>query len=426
MDRQIFVILCFLSSKLNFYYPMDRRLRIGILRETKNPPDRRVPLTPSQIIDLQIEYPDVEFFVQPSDYRCYSDEEYRYLEIPLKEDLSDCDILMGVKEVEKSTFIPGKTYLFFAHVAKEQPYNREMLQKMIEDKVRLIDYEYLTQDNGARVVAFGRWAGIVGAYNGLRARGIRTDRFKLKPCNECHDLEEVWAGLKMIDLIPGLKILVSGDGRVGNGAMETIRQTNAVEVSPEEFLTKNFDVPVVCQLSPGDYVKHKEGKAFDLHHFFENPSEYESTFKRYTRVADIYIASHFWDPASPVFITGDDLKDKDFNISVIADVSCDIDGPIASTKRATTIGDPFYGFNPLTGKEEPAFKNPDNITVMSVDNLPGELPRDASADFGLQLSEFVLPELIEGKRKGMIERATICEEGRLTSEYAYLKDYLEG
>lgn len=401
-------------------------MKIGILRETKNPPDKRVPLTPAHIVSLQIEYPDVEFVVQPSDYRCYSDEEYRYLEIPLKEDLSDCDILMGVKEVEKSTFIPGKTYLFFAHVAKEQPYNRPMLQRMIKDKIKMIDYEYLTRDNGARVVAFGRWAGIVGAYNGLRARGIRSDRFNLKPCNECHDLQEVWAGLKMIDLIPGLKILVTGDGRVGNGAMETISQTNAVKVSPKDFLNKQYDVPVVCQLSPGDYVEHLKGKKFNLKHFFENPSEYRSTFKPYTEVTDIYIPSHFWDPSSPVFITKDDMLSEKFKISVIADVSCDIDGPIASTIRATTIADPFYGYNPKTGMEEVAFKNPDNITVMSVDNLPGELPRDAAADFGEQLSKYVLPDLIFGKCDGMIGRATICENGELGKEYGYLEGYLRG
>lgn len=405
---------------------MERRLKIGILRETKNPPDRRVPLTPSQIVSLQIEYPDVEFFVQPSEYRCYSDEEYSYLEIPFKEDLSDCDILMGVKEVEKSTFIPDKTYLFFAHVAKEQPYNIDMFRKMIEKRIRLLDYEYLTKDNGARVVAFGRWAGIVGAYNGLRARGIRTDRFALKACHECRDLEEVWAGLKMIDMIPGLKILITGDGRVGNGAMETINQTNAVEVSPEDFLTLQFDVPVVCQLSPGDYVEHKDGKEFDLHHFFKNPDEYISTFKKYTEVTDIYIAAHFWDPDSPKFISDEIIKSDDFNISVIADISCDIDGPIVSTIRATTIANPFYGYNPFTGVDEAAFKRPGNVTVMSVDNLPGELPRDAAADFGEQLMEFVLPELIQGKEEGMINRATICEGGELGENYGYLKDYLEG
>ncbi len=400
-------------------------MKIGILRETKNPPDRRVPLTPSQVVSLQIEYPDVEFFVQPSAFRCYSDEEYSYLEIPLKEDLSDCEILMGVKEVDKSTFISDKTYIFFAHVAKEQPYNVDMLRKMIEQRVRLLDYEYFTQDNGARVVAFGRWAGIVGAYNGLRARGLRSDRFTLKSCYECHDLEEVWAGLKMIDLNPGLKILITGDGRVGNGAMETINQTNAVKVSPEDFLALQFDVPVVCQLSPGDYVQHKEGKEFDLHHFFNNPTEYKSIFKKYTEVTDIYVAAHFWDPDSPKFITDEIIKADDFNISVIADVSCDIDGPIVSTIRATTIADPFYGYNRFTGMDESPFRKPGNVTVMSVDNLPGELPRDASADFGLQLMEFVIPELIKDKRDGMIKRATICAEGKLGEDYKYLKNYLE-
>lgn len=405
---------------------MERRLRVGILRETKNPPDKRVPLTPSQIIALQIECPDVEFFVQPSDVRCYSDEEYRYLEIPIQEDLSNCDILMGVKEVDKSTFIPGKTYLFFAHVAKEQPYNLEMFREMIAKRIRLIDYEYITRENGARVVAFGRWAGIVGAYNGLRARGIRTDRFKLKPAHKCHDLDELWAGLKMIDLIPGLKILVTGDGRVGNGAMETIARTNAVKVSPEDFLNKQFDVPVVCQIGPADYVKHRDGLPFDLNHFFSNPAEYISDFKRYTGVTDIYIAAHFWDPASPVLFTKEDMRSDKFKISVIADISCDINGPIPSTLRATTIADPFYGFNLRTGEEEKAFKDPRNITVMSVDNLPGELPRDASSDFGRQLMEDVLPVLFKQGEGDIIRRATICENGNLTERYSYLENYLAG
>ncbi|MCA1756394.1 MAG: NAD(P)-dependent oxidoreductase [Bacteroidales bacterium] len=405
---------------------MINSLKIGILRETKNPPDKRVPLTPSQIVDLRIKYPDVQFFVQPSDFRCYADDEYRYLHIPLQEDLSECDILLGVKEVDKSTFIPGKTYLFFAHVAKEQPYNLEMFRAMVEKKIRLIDYEYLTREDGSRVVAFGRWAGIVGAYNGLRARGIRTDRFSLKPAHQCHDLDEVWAGLKMIDLIPGLKILVTGDGRVGNGAMETILNTNAIEVAPGEFLTKQFDFPVVCQIGPADYVRHRDGKEFDLKHFFNNPSEYVSDFKKYTMVTDIYIAAHFWDPASPVFISAEEMKSEKFRISVIADISCDIAGPIASTLRATTIADPFYGYNRRTGQEEKAFKDARNITVMAVDNLPGELPRDASSDFGSQLISEVLPSLVLGRDSGMVERATICNDGMLTDHYSYLEEYLTG
>lgn len=330
-----------------------------------------------------------------------------------------------VKEVDKSTFIPGKTYLFFAHVAKEQPYNREMFRTMVENSIRLIDYEYLTKENGERVVAFGRWAGIVGAYNGLRARGIRTDRFSLKPCYECNELDEVWAGLKMIDLIPGLKILVTGEGRVAGGAMETIANTNAVMVSPDDFLNKQFDVPVVCQIGPQHYTKRKDGKAFSFDHFVKNPGEYESAFEPYTRVTDIFVAAHFWDPESPAFFTLEDMRKPDFNISVIADISCDIDGPIPSTIRATTIADPCYGFNPQTGEEERPFKNPENITVMAVDNLPGELPRDASSDFGAQLTDNIMDDLLGSKKSEMLYRATICEDGKITSKYSYLQDYLK-
>ena len=246
---------------------MYQSVKIGILRETKNPPDRRVPLTPPQIVALQELYPYVEFFVQPSDNRCYSDEEYDYLDIPLKEDLKDCDILLGVKEVDKRTFIPGKTYLFFAHVAKKQPHNRDMFRVMSEKKIRLIDYEYLTTEKGQRVVAFGRHAGIVGAYNGLRARGIKTNKFKLKPAYQCHDLDEVWAGLRLIEFVPGLKVLVTGEGRVSNGAMETLNICNIVQVTPEEFLTKDFDIPVVCQIGPQHYTRNKKGLPFTFKDF---------------------------------------------------------------------------------------------------------------------------------------------------------------
>jgi saccharopine dehydrogenase (NAD+, L-lysine-forming) len=323
---------------------MEKRFKIGILRETKNPPDRRVPLTPPQIIALEESYPDVEFYVQPSDNRCYSDEEYDYLGIPLKEDLKDCDILLGVKEVDKRTFLPGKTYMFFAHVAKQQPHNREMFKEMASRNIRLIDYEYLTTDKGQRVVAFGRHAGIVGAYNGLRARGIKTNKFKLKPAYQCHDLDEMWAGLRCIELKSGLKVLVTGEGRVAHGAMETLNICNFVQVSPEEFLTRDFDVPVVCQIGPAHYTRHKSGIPFNFHNFTKHPEDYESTFLPYTKVTEILITCHFWDPRSPRFFSKDDMKKPDFRISVIADISCDINGPIPSTLRASTIADPFYAY----------------------------------------------------------------------------------
>ncbi|HKK41073.1 MAG TPA: NAD(P)-dependent oxidoreductase [Bacteroidales bacterium] len=403
---------------------MNKTLKVGILRETKNPPDRRVPLTPPQITELEELYPDVEFFVQPSDIRCYSNEEYEYLNIPLKEDLGDCDILMGVKEVDRRTFIPGKIYMFFAHVAKQQPYNREMLRDMASLGNTLIDYEYLTTNDVQRVVAFGRYAGLVGAYNGLRARGIRTNRFKLKPAHQCRDLEEMWAGLRLIELNPGLKILVTGEGRVANGAVETLQAADIEYVTPEEYISRDFEVPVFTRIGPGHYTKHRKGRQFDFGHFVENPGEYESVFYPFTKATDILIAGHYWDPRSPVFFTAEEMKHPDFRISVIADISCDIGGPIPSTLRATTISDPFYGYNPQLGYEEPAFIRNTNITVMSIDNLPGELPRDASLDFGRQLMFNVLHDLLTGTQSSMLTRATILSEGKLTDQFNYLKGYL--
>ena len=403
---------------------MEKAVKIGILRETKNPPDRRVPLTPSQIVALEELYPFIEFFIQPSDYRCYSNEEYEYLDIPLKEDLRDCDILLGVKEVDRRTLIPDKTYIFFAHVAKKQPHNREMFREMAARNISLIDYEYLTTDKGERVVAFGRWAGIVGAYNGLRARGIKTNGFRLKPAYQCRDFDEMWAGLRLIELNPGLKILVTGSGRVANGALETLGVCNIVQVKPDDFLNREFDVPVVCQIGPEYYTRPKNKQQFSFSHFAKHPYDYESTFLQYTKVTDIFITGHYWDPRSPVFFSKDDMKKSEFRISVIADISCDINGPIPSTLRATTISDPFYGYNPFLETEEPAFTRPTNITVMSIDNLPGELPRDASVDFGKQLMRNALHDLFTNAGSPMIERATILRKGKLTSPFEYLGDYL--
>lgn len=404
---------------------MDRTIKVGILRETKNPPDRRVPLTPPQIIAIEEMYPYVQFIVQPSDYRCYSNEEYEYLNIPMKEDLSECDILLGVKEVDPRTLIEGKIYLIFSHVGKKQSHNRHMLGEMAKKGISLIDYEYLTTEDGQRIVAFGRWAGIVGAYNALRARGIRTNRFRLKPAYQCHDLDEMWAGLSLIELKPGLKILITGTGRVAKGAMETLLHCNIVEVSPNEYLSHDFDVPVVCQIGPEHYTRPKFMEHFNFSHFVKNPEEYDSTFLPFTRVTDILITAHYWDPRSPVFFSREDMKKRDFRISVIADISCDINGAIPSTLRATTISDPFYGYNPDLEIEEPAFMRPTNITVMSIDNLPGELPRDSSHDFGNQLMKNTLHDLLSGTSSPLLERATILKDGILTERFSYLTDYLE-
>lgn len=401
------------------------KIKVGILRETKNPPDKRVPLSPDACKEMLKRFPDIELEVQSSDIRCFTDDEYRKKGFTVKDDISTCDIALGVKEVKISTLMPDKKYVFFAHVAKKQPYNRDLLKAILNKNITLIDYEYLTAPNGARVVAFGHWAGVVGAYNGLRAWGERFGSFKLKPAHSFFDMKAMYADLKGTK-IEAVKILITGGGRVANGAMQTLGVLNIKKVTPHEFLNKSFNEPVFCQIDPDNYVKRKDGEAFNLSHFFTNPSEYDSTFLPYTKVADMYIPCHFWHPDSPPFMTPDDMKADDFNIKVIADVSCDIVEPIPSTLRASTIAEPFYDYNRQTGKEEKAFSDSKNVTVCAVDNLPGELPRDASEYFGNELLNNVLPSLFCEDKEGIIKRAVIADSGELTSNYGYLKDYVEG
>ena len=407
-----------------FYIQNSSVMKVGIIKETKTPPDRRVAVTPKTGTELVERFPELDLQIQKSDIRCFKDAEYFASGFKPVDDISDASIMIGVKEVDIPALIPGKTYMFFSHTAKKQPYNRKLLQDIVEKKITLIDYEYLTDKNHVRLVAFGRWAGIVGAYNGLRAWGERSGDFHLKPAYECHDMDEMMAGLKPVKL-PAIKILVTGGGRVAHGAMETLSALNLKEVSAVDFLNSQFDEAVVCRIDPDNYVKRKDGEAFNLQHFFDHPAEYDSTFYPFTKVTDLLIPCHFWDPASPVFMVADDMKEKDFKIQVIADVSCDIDGPIPSTQRASTIADPFYGYNPEKEKEGDPFIQ-GNITVMAVDNLPGELPRNASEDFGKALLENVLPSLIGDDKDGVIERATIVKDGKLTKNFNYLKDYLEG
>ena len=399
-------------------------MRIGIIAETKSPPDRRVPFSPKQLADMQSVYPDHEFVVQSSQIRCFNDKEYKDAGVEVRAEVSDCDVLFGVKEVEIDKLIPGKTYFFFSHTAKEQPYNRQLLQEISAREITLVDYEYLTDHLNIRLVAFGRWAGIVGAYNGLRAYGERYRQYRLKPAHECRDFEEMKAELKELTLQP-MKILVTGGGRVAGGAIETLRCLGLKEVFPEEFLEQSYDDPEICRIDPWDYVRRKDGEAVTLEHFFQHPGVYESIFKPYTKVTDLFIPCHFWDPKSPVFMTNTDMREPDFHIRVISDVSCDIKDPIPSTIRASTIADPFYGYDPMTESETPPF-DLRSITVMAVDNLPGELPRDASVDFGNMLLRKVIPSLVDYDREGIIRRATILKEGQLTTDFKYLRNYLNG
>lgn len=397
---------------------------VGILRETKNPPDRRVPVTPEIGKLIKEHYNNVEIHVQPSELRAYKENEYSNIGLNVDDNMEKCDYILGVKEVKIDTFIPNKTYMFFSHTGKKQPHNKLLLKNMSHSGITLIDYEYLTDKNNNRLVAFGRWAGIVGSYNGLMAYGLRTKLFNLKRAYECFDKNEMLSQLNNLEL-PPVKILITGGGRVANGALETLSHLKIRSVTPEEYLTKTFNEPVICRIDPQHYVKHKENKEFDLNHFFKYPNEYKSTFLPFAMETDIYIACHFWDANSPAFLKADDYLLPNFKIKVIADISCDLIYPIASTIRASKIADPIYGYNPLTMKEDDPY-SPSNITVMAIDNLPGELPRNSSQDFAEALYYNVFPSLFGDDKDGIIERATILKNGKLTERFEYLKDYLEG
>ena len=400
-------------------------MKIGILRENKTPIDKRVPLTPEQCVEVQHKFPNVAITVQPGTIRCFNDSEYAELGIQLKEDLSDCDILMGVKEERIEDLIEGKKYLIFSHTIKKQPYNRELLQTILKKKIQLIDYEVLTNSEGLRIIGFGRIAGLVGAYSGLRAFGIRNQIFDLKPAHECENLAEMLINLDTIN-IPLLKIAVTGDGRVANGVLEILNHLRIRRLTPEQYLQfEKPSFPVYVQLMPGDYVQRKNGYEFDLFHFFINPAEYENAFIPFAEATDILMAAAYWDPKAPVLLTPDDMKSKSFRISVISDITCDIEGSIPSTKRSSTIEEPYYDYNPVTEELEPAFTSKQNITVQAVDNLPGELPKDASLDFGRNLIDKVFPSLFNVDSDGIIERATITKNGKLTPLFSYLQDFVD-
>lgn len=400
------------------------KLKIGVLREEKSPPDKRVPLTPLICTELLKSYSNIEIVIQPSKIRCYSDDEYLAFGLTLQEDLSDCDVLMGVKEVPKENLIAGKKYFFFSHTIKKQAHNEKLMKALIEKKIQMIDYETLTDKNHNRIIGFGRYAGIVGAYNGILGYGRKYDLFQIKPANLCRDRAEMEEELKRVKL-PNIKIALTGGGRVANGAIETLSALRIRKVTAEEFLMASFREPVYCQLNPRDYVERPNDHNFDLNDFFQHPEHFTSKFPPYTKATDIFISAHFWDPRSPKMFTVEDMKANDFHISVVADITCDIDGSVPTTLRASTIDKPFYGYNTKTGKEDVPFSK-ETICIMAVDNLPCELPRDASDDFGKDLMERVLPYLFQEDTDGVIERASICKEGKLMPNFEYLSDYAYG
>ncbi len=400
-------------------------ITIGIIREGKTPPDKRVPFSPQQCQLLLNRYPQLKLIVQSSPIRAFKDEEYSNLGVTVKDDISEANVIFGVKEVPIDMLQADKTFFFFSHTIKEQAYNRKLLIAVLEKNIKLVDYECLTNDEGGRLVGFGRYAGVVGTYNGFLAYGKTNDSFILKAAHLCKDRAEMEAELPKIKLPSNFKIVITGTGRVGGGAVEVLKKMGLKEVSSADFLEVDFDEPVYTVLHVNDYNNRKDGNEFNIGEFYENPEPYESTFFRFAKVADMYITCHYWDADAPYIFTKEEMAHSDFKIRIIADISCDIDGPIPSTLRPSTIADPIYYVNKKSGKEVDT-ASADTITVMAVDNLPCELPKDASQDFGNELLDKIIPNLLRTDNDRIIDRASITENGELKADYEYLQDYVDG
>lgn len=399
-------------------------ITFAIIKERKNPPDRRVVFSPEKCREVIKKFPDARILVESSDVRIFSDEAYREAGVEVVNDVSNADVMLGVKEVPIDTLIPKKKYFYFSHTIKKQPYNRKLLQAMLQKNIEMYDHETIVDETNHRLIGFGYYAGLVGTYNGFRGLGLRDNRYALPKVESLPDLEAVKAELDKIAL-PNIKIVLSGTGKVTRGAKEILDHLNIREVTDADYLSKEYNEPVYCLIDVSEYNKRKDGRAFDKAEFYNDPSGYESDFMKYAKVSDMFITGHFYGNGAPYLFTKNDAKNPEFRINLVADISCDVDGPIASTLRASTIANPFYGYDPET-ESETDFNAPGAIMVMAVDNLPCELPKDASEGFGEMFFEHVMPAFFNGDKDGILKRAKITtSEGKLSPRFAYLQDYVE-
>lgn len=398
---------------------LTRKIKIGLIREGKIPQDNRVAFTPRQCRWIMERYPQIQLVVQPSPARCFTDNEYLLAEIPLQENLDDCDILLGIKEVPVDQLIPGKTYLMFSHTRKMQPYNQKLMHAFLKKKITLIDYECLTHEDGQRVLGFGFFAGVAGAHNGLLAYGKKTGLYSFKRVHECKnfkELAETYFGTKL----PPLKIVITGSGRVAAGILEVMGMLGIKDVPPGEFLITSYKYPVYTQLKAGELYLHKRDKTYNREDFHRNPENYFCKFLPFV-TADILINGIYWEAKmAPLFTWEDMLKDH-FELKVIADITNDLHGSVPCNLGDTTIENPVYGVNPVT-RQKTAPYLPDTVDMMCIGNLPNELPRDASAYFGEQLIKYVLDELLD-EESDLINRAIIVKKGMLTQNFSFLSNY---
>jgi alanine dehydrogenase len=396
-------------------------LKIGLIREDKFPHDNRVAFTPLQCQWITRNYPQVNITVQPSEWRCFTDDEYTEAGITLSNDLSHCDVLLGIKEVPVEKLLPGKTYLFFSHTRKKQPQNRQLLQNILQKNITLVDYECLVHEDGQRILGFGFFAGIVGAHNGLLTYGKKTGSFSMIPVHECHDFKELvnhYFGVKL----PPLKIAITGSGRVAAGTLEVMGLLGIKYMPPEEFLIYNYAYPVYTQLKAGELYLRKKDKTYSREDFHLHPEEYDCRFLPFVTATDILMNGIYWDERIAPLFNWQDMAKDNFRISTIADITDDANGSIPCNLGDSTIEDPVYGID-VQARQKTTPYQADTVDMMCVCNLPNELPRDASQYFGDQLMKYVFDEFLTDEST-TLKNATIAKQGELTERFSYLHDYV--
>lgn len=397
-------------------------LRIGLIKERKSHPDNRVALTPLQCAHICHTYPDIQIVAEPSSLRCFTDDEYREQGIEIRKDLTDCDILLGIKEVPPIHLLSGKTYFFFSHTKKKQPYNQAMMHALIKKNICMIDYECLTHTDEQRILGFGLFAGIVGAHNGLLAYGKKTGTYELPPAHAIGSYDGVITAYERMKL-PNIKIAVTGSGKVAAGIIDVMTRLDIEPVEPADFLTHQYQYPVYTHLKGSALYTRKDNGLFHRDDFHANPGAYKCLFTNFVNQTDILMNGIYWEEDIARLFDAKDIQRNDWRISVIADITCDINGSVPINVGASEIEDPVYGIHRRTlEKTEPYLPLQESIDMMAVDNLPNELPRDASEYFGLHFEKYIIEELLK-QESDILERATICRDGKLTPQYAYMADY---
>ncbi len=431
---------------------------IGIRREDKNEWERRTPIVPRDAKEL-IEKEGIEIVVQPSPIRAFTEDEYREAGAKIDENLSGCQVIFGVKEMPLSFFEEGKTYVFFSHTIKGQKHNMPMLKKMMELGCNLIDYEKMTDESGRRVVFFGRFAGIAGMTDTLHAlgqrlkvEGIETVFLEVQQAYHYHDVQHLKDEMRRIakhietkgfpdELVP-LVIGIAGYGNVSRGAQEVLDLLPVIEISAKELLEldqksveKNKIYKVVFK--EVDTVESKSPDyQFELQDYFQHPEKYRSKFKMYLPHLTVLVNAIYWDSRCPRLVTKADIKELyaegQPKLRVIGDISCDIEGGIECTIKATDPGNPVFVYDVDTGQAIDGYEGKGPV-IMAVDNLPCELPRDSSTEFSRALKPFV-PEIAKAdysvefdkaEFSPTVKRAVILWHGELTPDYKYLQKFVD-